>query len=149
MTDQSQTTESTSGSDPRIQRRCRCGNNYIGTSLQCFLCESGVTTRRTTCQVCGRSYRGLDAVFHYYRGEICPGSGPRRGPPPRDGPSILDIADSCLPQEMEYSAGWRDRMGCTERRCAGRHASAYRSGWRDADWSILVYGSAGIVVKGG
>lgn len=67
----------------------------------------------------------------------------------RSSPNIIDIADSCSPQELEYTAGWRDRMSGTERSCAGRHESAYKLGWRDADWNILIYGSAGIIVKGG
>lgn len=52
-------------------------------------------------------------------------------------PNIIDLADSCSPQELEYTAGWRDRMSGTKRTCAGRHESAYKLGWRDADWNIL------------
>lgn len=52
-------------------------------------------------------------------------------------PNIIDIADSCSPQELEYTAGWRDRMSGTKRVGAARYESAYKLGWRDADWNIL------------
>lgn len=53
--------------------------------------------------------------------------------PRREVPSIIDLADSCSPQEHEYTSGWRDRMGGNRRKGAGAHDHAYALGWNEAD----------------
>lgn len=54
----------------------------------------------------------------------------------RDGPHIIDILDSCSPNEHEYTSGWRDRMGNTKRRGDLGYVTAYALGWKDADKNI-------------
>lgn len=57
----------------------------------------------------------------------------------RDGPRphIIDLLDSCSPDEHQYTSGWRDRMGNAKRRGDSAHESAYALGWRDAEWHIM------------
>lgn len=54
----------------------------------------------------------------------------------REGPQIIDLLDSCSPQEHQYTSGWRDRMGNAKRRGESGYESAYALGWDHADKTI-------------